>query len=195
MIFLVLFRGRNVFFVEPIVKAQNTKVLLNLYRQPYDATTWLLVAELMTGRDVFCEVRRFERQLFPWGINWARICGCIWSHLFTWLIFANYKHMHLRCETDGEEQQQVETVMLHLQWCKWCLGKSSRSSSGMVSSQTFRLPQPRATRTCTHSKPFYHTKCATWPYGSAARLYIYTHLFFLLLLRPWCAASWTTTTK
>jgi len=30
-----LFRGKNVFFVEPIIKSQNTKVLLNLYRQPY----------------------------------------------------------------------------------------------------------------------------------------------------------------
>ena len=35
IIFLDLFRGKNVFFVEPIVKPQNTKVLLNLYRQPY----------------------------------------------------------------------------------------------------------------------------------------------------------------
>ena len=35
IIFLDLLRGKNVFFVEPIIKLQNTKVLLNLYRQPY----------------------------------------------------------------------------------------------------------------------------------------------------------------
>jgi len=35
IIFLDLFRGKNVLFVEPLVKPQNTKVLLNLYRQPF----------------------------------------------------------------------------------------------------------------------------------------------------------------
>jgi len=35
IIFLDLFSGKTVFFIEPIVKPQNTKVLLNLYRQPY----------------------------------------------------------------------------------------------------------------------------------------------------------------
>ena len=35
IIFLDLFRGKNVFFVEPIIKLQRAKVLLNLYRQPY----------------------------------------------------------------------------------------------------------------------------------------------------------------
>jgi len=35
IIFLDLLRGKNDFFSEPIVKLQNTKVLLNLYRQPY----------------------------------------------------------------------------------------------------------------------------------------------------------------
>ena len=34
IIFLDLFRGKNVFFVEPIIKLQSAKVLLNLYRQP-----------------------------------------------------------------------------------------------------------------------------------------------------------------
>jgi len=35
IIFLDLCRGKNILFSEPIVRLQNTKVLLNLYRQPY----------------------------------------------------------------------------------------------------------------------------------------------------------------
>jgi len=33
---------QNVFFVRAIVKLQNTKVLLNLYRQPYETSLWLM---------------------------------------------------------------------------------------------------------------------------------------------------------
>jgi len=36
IIILDLFRGINVLFIKPVVKPQNTKVLLNLCRQPYD---------------------------------------------------------------------------------------------------------------------------------------------------------------